>query len=134
ERMRLSRRRDRSARNIPRLRSAPLRELQRCPRTTPFPLFDRIPRGALRRAARPSSFFRVTADLRIWAGLVLAAFALAGCGGSRPSFKNTDVTGADYGKDFALTDHTRKPRTLADFRGKAVVMCLGHARCPDVRP
>ena len=73
-------------------------------------------------------------DLRIWAGVVLAAFTLAGCGGSRPSFKNTDVTGADYGKDFALTDHTGKARTLADFRGKVVVMFFGYTRCPDVCP
>ena len=76
----------------------------------------------------------MSAELRTWAGLVLAAFALAGCGGSRPSFKNTDVTGADYGKDFALTDHTGKARTLADFRGKAVVMFFGYTRCPDVCP
>jgi len=76
----------------------------------------------------------VSADLRTWAGIVFAAFALAGCGGSRPSFKSTDVTGADYGKDFALTDHTGKARTLADFRGKAVVMFFGYTRCPDVCP
>jgi protein SCO1 len=76
----------------------------------------------------------VSADLRAWTGVFLAAFALAGCGGSRPSFKNTDVTGADYGKDFALTDHTGKVRRLADFRGKAVVMFFGYTRCPDVCP
>jgi len=76
----------------------------------------------------------VSACLRTWVGLVFAAFVLAGCGGSHPSFKNTDVTGADYGKDFALTDHTGKARTLADFRGKAVVMFFGYTRCPDVCP
>jgi protein SCO1/2 len=76
----------------------------------------------------------VSACLRTWVGLVFTAFTLAGCGGSRPSFKNTDVTGADYGKDFALTDHTGKARTLADFRGKAVVMFFGYTRCPDVCP
>ncbi len=65
---------------------------------------------------------------------LFATFALAGCGGSGPSFKNTDITGADYGKDFALTDHTGKTRTLADFRGKAVVMFFGYTRCPDVCP
>ena len=67
-------------------------------------------------------------------GLVFAAFALAGCGGSGPAFRNTDITGADYGRDFALTDHTGKTRTLADFRGKAVVMFFGYTRCPDVCP
>lgn len=72
--------------------------------------------------------------MRKWVGLVLVAFALAGCRGSGPSFKNTDITGADYGKDFALTDHTGKTRRLADFRGKAVVMFFGYIRCPDVCP
>ena len=72
--------------------------------------------------------------MRTWAGLVFVAFALAGCGKSGPSFKNADITGADYGKDFALTDHTGKTRTLADFRGKVVVMFFGYTRCPDVCP
>ncbi len=66
--------------------------------------------------------------------LVLVAIALAGCSGSGPSFKNTDITGADYGKDFTLTDHAGKTRTLADFRGKVVVMFFGYTRCPDVCP
>ena len=65
---------------------------------------------------------------------LLMAGALAGCGGSGPSFKSTDITGADYGKDFALTDHTGKARTLGDFRGKVVVMFFGYTRCPDVCP
>jgi len=50
------------------------------------------------------------------------------------SFRNTDITGANYGKDFALTDHTGKKRTLADFRGKVVVVFFGYTRCPDVCP
>jgi protein SCO1/2 len=49
-------------------------------------------------------------------------------------FVNTDVTGLDYAKDFALTDHNGKPRTLADFKGKAVVMFFGYTQCPDVCP
>ena len=32
-----------------------------------------------------------------------------------------------FGRDFALTDHNGKPRTLADFRGKVVVLFLGYA-------
>lgn len=49
-------------------------------------------------------------------------------------FKNTDVTGLQYGKDFALTDHNGKMRTLADFKGKAVVVFFGYTQCPDVCP
>ncbi len=72
--------------------------------------------------------------MRALFSVVLAAAILGGCSGSGPSFRNTDITGADYGKDFALTDHNGKTRTLADFRGKAVVMFFGYVRCPDVCP
>jgi protein SCO1/2 len=72
--------------------------------------------------------------VRVLIGLVLAAALLAGCSGSGPSFKNTDITGAEYGKDFTLTDQSGKTRTLADFRGKVVVMFFGYTRCPDVCP
>jgi protein SCO1/2 len=51
-----------------------------------------------------------------------------------PQFQNTDLTGLDYAKDFALTDHNGKPRTLADFKGKVVVMFFGYTQCPDVCP
>jgi protein SCO1/2 len=66
-----------------------------------------------------------------------AAFGLSGCDklASRPpSFQNTDVTGLPYGSGFALTDHNGKPRTLADFKGKVVVMFFGYTQCPDVCP
>jgi protein SCO1/2 len=59
---------------------------------------------------------------------------LAGCGLPQPAFKNTDVTGSDCCKDFRLTDHNGKTRTLEDFRGKAVVVFFGYTQCPDVCP
>jgi protein SCO1/2 len=49
-------------------------------------------------------------------------------------FQNTDITGIDYAKNFTLTDHTGKPRTLADFKGKVVLMFFGYTQCPDVCP
>jgi protein SCO1/2 len=49
-------------------------------------------------------------------------------------FNNTDITGLDYGKDFALPDFNGKMRTLADFKGKAVVIFFGYTQCPDVCP
>lgn len=67
------------------------------------------------------------------AGLA-ATLALAACGSSGPSFKNADITGADYGKDFALTDRNGQRRTLADFRGKVLVMFFGYTHCPDACP
>ena len=66
--------------------------------------------------------------------LLLAAL-LAGCGSpDAPKFRSTDITGADFGKELALTGHDGKPRTLADFRGKAVVLFFGFTHCPDVCP
>jgi protein SCO1/2 len=67
-------------------------------------------------------------------GVALLVLSLVGCVPSQPGFKNTDVTGADCCKDFRLTDHNGKVRTLADFRGKAVVMFFGYTQCPDVCP
>ncbi|MDQ1922872.1 SCO family protein [Massilia pseudoviolaceinigra] len=62
---------------------------------------------------------------------------LAGCDkpAAKPlSFQNTDLTGLPYAREFALTDHNGKPRTLADFKGKVVVMFFGFTQCPDVCP
>jgi len=67
-------------------------------------------------------------------GAPLLVLALTGCGPAQPGFKNTDLTGADCCKDFRLTDHNGKLRTLADFRGKAVVVFFGYTQCPDVCP
>ncbi|MBC7681084.1 MAG: SCO family protein [Ferruginibacter sp.] len=45
-----------------------------------------------------------------------------------------DLTGADYAKDFQLTDHNGQPRSLKDFAGKLVVVFFGYTQCPDVCP
>ena len=66
------------------------------------------------------------------------ALSLSGCdklpGKQAASFQNTDVTGLDYAKGFSLTDHTGKPRTLADYKGKVVIVFFGYTQCPDVCP
>jgi protein SCO1 len=68
--------------------------------------------------------------------LLLLAAVSAGCDLSQraPAFELTDVTGADFGRDVRLTDHNGKPRTLADFKGKVVVVFFGYTHCPDVCP
>lgn len=66
--------------------------------------------------------------------IALFTLGLSACGKPSPAFKNTDLTGLDYAKDFALTDHNGKPRQLSDFRGKLVVVFFGYTQCPDVCP
>ena len=65
---------------------------------------------------------------------MLAAASLVACGPGKPSFKSVDVTGADFGRELKLTDHTGKPRSLTDFQGKVVVVFFGFTQCPDVCP
>ena len=72
--------------------------------------------------------------LRSFAAAICLGLLLAACDSGGSKFKNTDITGADYARGFTLTDHNGKPRTLADFRGKAVIVFFGFTRCPDVCP
>jgi protein SCO1 len=53
---------------------------------------------------------------------------------AKPQFKAIDITGADYAKNFELTDHNGQVRTLKDFSGKIVVIFFGFTQCPDVCP
>jgi protein SCO1 len=70
------------------------------------------------------------------AAAALAAVALfaAGCGQGGATFRSTDITGAELGRDFQLVDHNGQPRRLADFRGKVLVVFFGFTHCPDVCP
>jgi protein SCO1/2 len=70
-----------------------------------------------------------------------AAGLLSGCdrlspGGqpATPSFKGIDITGADYARGFSLTDFNGQTRTLADFKGRVVMLYFGFVQCPDVCP
>ena len=65
---------------------------------------------------------------------VLAVAALAACSAGGPAFQASDVTGSSFGREFSLKDPDGKVRTLADFRGKAVVVFFGYTQCPDVCP
>ena len=65
-----------------------------------------------------------------------AALALSACqpAPQPPLFQSTDITGADFARDFRLTDHNGRVRTLADFKGKVVAIFFGYTHCPDVCP
>jgi protein SCO1/2 len=65
-----------------------------------------------------------------------ALLSLAGCqpAPQPPAFQATDITGATFGRDFKLTDHNGRVRSLADFRGRVVALFFGYTHCPDVCP
>lgn len=71
--------------------------------------------------------------------LLFAGFTLIFLFGCNPPeaaqpFKSTNVTGIDSGKDFRLTDHLGKLRTLSDFKGKIVILFFGYTHCPEACP
>ena len=66
--------------------------------------------------------------------LGLLAIVLTACSPEKPSFKAIDLTGADYAQGFQLKDQFGQQRTLADFKGKVVVVFFGYTQCPDFCP
>ena len=61
--------------------------------------------------------------------------ALVGCQSDQtPGFIGTDLTGTQFGKPLALTDHHGTRRTMQAFAGKVVVLFFGYTHCPDVCP
>ena len=66
-----------------------------------------------------------------------AIVALIGCDGgpgAKPSFQAIDITGAEYARRLELPDATGRVRSLAEFKGKVVVVFFGYTQCPDVCP
>ncbi len=59
---------------------------------------------------------------------------LAGCHDAQPGFRSLDVSGAEWGRDFHLHDPEGHERSLAEFRGKVVLIFFGFTQCPDVCP
>ena len=66
--------------------------------------------------------------------VALLCLLVAACS-PKPEFKNIDITGSKaFGNDFSLADPDGKVRTLADFKGKVVVIFFGYTQCPDICP
>jgi len=76
--------------------------------------------------------------------LLLGLLPLAACdraaapGAQGPArqaaFKGVDITGAEYAQALSLTDPQGQRRSLAEFRGRVVVVFFGFTHCPDVCP
>ena len=79
-------------------------------------------RNAIKRIAGGALFAWAT-------GLIIACSPV-----EKPQFKSIDLSGADYAKGFALSDHEGQTRTLKDFAGKVVVVFFGFTQCPDACP
>lgn len=67
------------------------------------------------------------------AGLLAGVALLPACS-DKPAFRGVDITGADYAKTLSLPDQDGQQRSLADFKGKLVVLFFGYTQCPDVCP
>lgn len=68
---------------------------------------------------------------------IAIALVLTGCEeAAQPEqrFSAVDITGGAWGKNFQLIDHDGQPKTLADFKDKAVVLSFGYTNCPDMCP
>ena len=74
---------------------------------------------------------KIIATGALW---ISAASLLSACSEKKPEFKAVDITGADYAKDFQLTDQNGQVRSMKDFAGKVVVLFFGFTQCPDVCP
>jgi len=71
----------------------------------------------------------------LWLTASAALVALSACQQrSDEAFKGIDITGADYARTFSLPDASGATRTLADFKGKIVMVFFGFTQCPDVCP
>jgi protein SCO1/2 len=69
--------------------------------------------------------------------LLLSLFlSLSSCGEQKlPSpFKASDVSAKLAQANFSLNDAAGKPVTLADYRGKVVVLFFGYTHCPQICP
>ena len=83
----------------------------------------------------------MTLDRRTFSRSLLATAVMAAVGASLsackkapPPFKTIDITDAEYGKGFSLDDPDGKTRTLADFKGRLVMVFFGFTQCPDICP
>jgi protein SCO1/2 len=81
------------------------------------------------------SFLNIALIKMLGLGLLsLLIVSMFGCS-PKPSFKNVDITGSTaFGNNFSLLDSNGNTKTMADYKGKVVVVFFGFTQCPDVCP
>ncbi len=80
------------------------------------------------------------ASLSLGVGTGLIGLSACGKSGGNPmeppalKFNAVDITGAEYGKSLSLPDTHGKVRSLAEFKGKVMLVFFGFTQCPEVCP
>lgn len=88
---------------------------------------------------RTTDSFSRTRRALLATAIAAVPFALAGCGAKASdqplAFEaGNDITGTHLGSDLDMTDTSGHHRTLADFKGKVLLVYFGYTQCPDVCP
>lgn len=66
---------------------------------------------------------------------LLCATSCTAVAADKSGFHGTEIGRVrSYAQDFTLNDHDGRRRTLADYRGKAVVLFFGYLQCPNYCP
>jgi len=68
---------------------------------------------------------------------IAASALLMSCGrdsGSEKKFNSTLLINPQFGHSLHMRDHHGQWRTLADYRGKLVLLFFGYTQCPDICP
>jgi protein SCO1/2 len=81
----------------------------------------------------------VSASRRRLLAVLVAGMSLAACDrltgkAGAPAFHSTDITGAEFARRLELPDADGRARTLADWKGKVVIVFFGYTQCPDFCP
>lgn len=78
---------------------------------------------------------RSTLVLLVAAAIALSAGAMFGIYRLRPpDFRLSTLPPGPELSDFHLLDYDGRPRTLADYRGRVLVVFFGYVHCPDACP
>jgi protein SCO1/2 len=96
-----------------------------------------VTRFAHSASTRPSirrRLLALSATVALGAGLAACDRLGLSAAPAKASFQGVDITGGNYGRTLDLLDPDGKPRSLAEFKGKVVVVFFGYTQCPDVCP
>jgi len=86
------------------------------------------------RASPWTALTIILASVCVLVGGVLGGWYFASSLDTSPPFRLTALASRPRAPDFHLVDSDNWPRTLADFRGKIVLIFFGYTHCPEACP